>query len=1285
MSNPPSVLSFNGTKDYIEVPYKPELNPPQFTVSCWAKVKGGQGQWRSPLTSRTAKGSTDHGGYILYAGTNNQWQFWIGNGSQWITLTGADITLNTWTHVCATYDGSTMKLYINGELSGKPVPSKIKINTTYPLRIGTGATEGRPNYFFNGQITEVSIWNTVRSPEEIKLSMNQRLRGDEPGLVGYWPLNEGTGTTVNHPTLPSNQGTINGATWQQEPLDFLQPPEPIIPLPTQPSATSPMAISFDGQKDYIEIPTNPSLDLINDFTIEAWIKPELMGKRVVDKGIGGQSEGFTFDTYPQNLRFINKGVVLTSRNPLKVGTWQHVAITFKNEANGAKLYINGQEEQTATPTTVGTVTKLPVRIASQADALGNLFKGQIAEVRMWNRVRSQEEIQQSMHQRLRGNEAGLVGYWPLNEGTGNTAQDQTPQKNSGTIQGGTWQPTTLELTTPPPTEPESPKDGPSCLSFDGIDDYVPTAVDAQPSALPATTWEAWVKPTRRANKFERIDMILSTDDGGWDRFVSIYKGKFCIAHGSQGWNVTEADLGKWQHIAVVYTAEQGIKFYKNGTEFVYQGKSTIGSTKHPLYIGGSPGYKDQHFQGSLAEVRVWDYGRELADIQRDLGDRLTGNEPGLVAYWPLDEGTGTTITDKTGHGYDSPIQGAIWEASELELAPAPEPAAIPSPEEQEITTPVSSALKFDGVDDYVTMPMKAWEAPVFSVELWARASQNQVNYASLLSNSDDPSVAQSCQIDVMGGYYRFYHSDVQVRFTKVSQEWLHLAVTYDGQMVQTYVNGEPQYSKSMENMETVFRDYLLGRSRSGDKYFAGELSEVRIWQKVLTEEQIKAGMARRLEGNEPGLVAYWPLNEGKGDAIANKTGNTQPGNLHGATWQSESVDFLQVASAAAPPVPDDPMPTYHGLTGNESQLTSYWSLNRTAKGLQTDRLQGPTHCQPYLHFNGQGDYIDTNTLLNLGTEPFTLEAWIYSTGTSGVIFSAEKQGVSAYQFRLAQENNDILFMFSDGPGNTLLWDSKTRYWLKTTIANHQWSHIAIKRLGTIHQMYVNGILTAHAETSEPIDWKGTIPFRIGAQHSYSQPDPIFPFQGKIADVRLWNSDRSEEDIRTQREYELTGKEPGLLGYWPLNEGKTPVSDRTGKSQTTLYGGTWETEEVSFLTGAAEPTPTVSEPPSPLAENAKVELESPIVSLTVLTDHQDLGGKPKTIYGKSKSKSKKHKKRKKQAKWLAPYEKLVREVAKRQDRASHTYVQRHQRSNRKKKNGWIRDFVKNSTKSFWELF
>ena len=78
-------------------------------------------------------------GYILYAGADNKWQLWTGNGS-WNVLGGPAVTLNQWTHVVGSYDGTTMRLYVNGTLAAS-LPAGYLQNVQRPLRIASGATD----------------------------------------------------------------------------------------------------------------------------------------------------------------------------------------------------------------------------------------------------------------------------------------------------------------------------------------------------------------------------------------------------------------------------------------------------------------------------------------------------------------------------------------------------------------------------------------------------------------------------------------------------------------------------------------------------------------------------------------------------------------------------------------------------------------------------------------------------------------------------------------------------------------------------------------------------------------------------------------------------------------------------------------------------------------------------------------------------------------------------------------------------------------------------------------
>jgi hypothetical protein len=151
------------------------------------------------------------------------------------------------------------------------------------------------------------------------------------------------------------------------------------------------------------------------------------------------------------------------------------------------------------------------------------------------------------------------------------------------------------------------------FSLDGTDQYVATTLDVQPSALPETTWEAWVFPTR-VNWGSR-QQILSDDSGGYGRSVLIEGGttNFGVFTGGGVWQPTGVTTGQWQHVAVVFSATN-IVFYKNGVQFSFNAAPSSPASSLPLQIGRNPGF-GEYFQGLIDEVSIYNRALSAAEIQ----------------------------------------------------------------------------------------------------------------------------------------------------------------------------------------------------------------------------------------------------------------------------------------------------------------------------------------------------------------------------------------------------------------------------------------------------------------------------------------------------------------------------------------------------------------------------------------------------------------------------------------------------------------------------------------------
>ena len=153
-------LLFDGSNDYIQAAYSSAISSSNFSYSLWAKPTQTTSSFGSPITFRN-----NGKGFNLYKKPNNTWSYWIGNGG-WLALGSRSITLS-WTALAFTYDGTNHKAYENGSHVASTSSSYL-LNQSKPLRIGAGATESNsPNYYFNGAIDEVRIYNRSLSASEI--------------------------------------------------------------------------------------------------------------------------------------------------------------------------------------------------------------------------------------------------------------------------------------------------------------------------------------------------------------------------------------------------------------------------------------------------------------------------------------------------------------------------------------------------------------------------------------------------------------------------------------------------------------------------------------------------------------------------------------------------------------------------------------------------------------------------------------------------------------------------------------------------------------------------------------------------------------------------------------------------------------------------------------------------------------------------------------------------------------------------------------------------------------
>ena len=119
------------------------------------------------------------------------------------------LTSNAWVHLAACFDGTNYTVYTNGVLVGT-VAATFNLSTfSFTL-----AQEISGESYYSGGIDEVRIWNTARSAAQIQANMSTPLVGNESGLIAYYRMDEGTGSTLNDASGNANTlQTANSPVW----------------------------------------------------------------------------------------------------------------------------------------------------------------------------------------------------------------------------------------------------------------------------------------------------------------------------------------------------------------------------------------------------------------------------------------------------------------------------------------------------------------------------------------------------------------------------------------------------------------------------------------------------------------------------------------------------------------------------------------------------------------------------------------------------------------------------------------------------------------------------------------------------------------------------------------------------------------------------------------------------------------------------------------------------------------------------------------------------------------
>jgi hypothetical protein len=837
-----------------------ENSAANMTISAWVKADTLGAANRVII----ARNNSSAYSWAIYNDSANPGKLkFTSDGNNTSGISNTTLATGNWYHVAMSVDRLKTRLFINGTLD-QEVASNGSIPSTGDISIGADpdGTDG-----WDGILDEVRIYGRSLSDKEVK-----DLYNFAPGPVGYWNLDENTGTTANDSSGNANTGTVSDSTsWH--------------------TGRFGAGLDMDGSTDMVSVADAGSLDL-EQMTLSAWAKFDSLNSQIIlEKGATASQ----FSNY--YLWYSGSGGACGS-NVLCVGfragsgTWQdhdfawtptlnqwyHLTGTY--DRSRIKLYINGKlvldEAETLSPLT-GTE---PLRMGRSIVDGGRYFSGNLDEVKIYNYARTPSQVVMDMNggHPIGGSPIGSqLARLKLDEMNGTTANDELGSYSATLTNTPTW--TTSGKFN-------------SAIDFDNSANgnrhllFANDAFDGQTEG----SVSLWFKPddtgddeqtlfavadgTATTNAIE-IMYKRSTDT------IKIWTGGCDTGLDIEATATVPGNQTDWHH--VVYTVNgSGNTIYIDGlarTATYATGSSARtcwfddvdeGTSYYSVacdYWAANQCLNSELYDGIIDDIQIYSdaltatevkvlYGGNFATnfgVGQDEKDTVqggSGSDP--VGVWNFEERTGTTTADTSGNQNTLSLNnftGQSWSSGKY-----------------------GSALEFDGSNQFLSRADDSdfdfAAANSFSVEAWFKRTGSTGSYHTIVAKADNTN----------GGYKLYMNTDGTLTFgidddtvftpddstvtsnSYIDGKWHHVVgVKSATSSIKIYVDGVLQATDaSIAATGTLANSgqlYVGIESDGASSPWRGYIDQVKIYNYALSQEQISYDFNR----GEP--IAWWKMDE----------------------------------------------------------------------------------------------------------------------------------------------------------------------------------------------------------------------------------------------------------------------------------------------------------------------------------------------------------------------------------------------------------------------------------------